>query len=86
MATPTITMAGANIVDKGVQAIVGGIGVNSFNLNLQLFGRQKNKLRPNPDAVGSHSTFKRDPDTGKITNYETYKVNPKHPSGFDLLI
>ena len=30
-------------------------------------GRGKNKLMPDPNATGSHSTFKRDPITGEIT-------------------
>jgi Bacterial toxin 24 len=32
-----------------------------------------NKLQPDPNATGSHTVFKRDPTTGKITGYETYE-------------
>ena len=46
-------------------------------------GRSKNNLKPNPNAQGAHSTFKRDPKTGKITNYKTWKPNPRNPKGFD---
>ena len=52
-------------------------------MDLQYFGKSKNKLQPDPDAIGPHSTFKGDPNTRKITNYETYEVNPKNPTGFD---
>jgi RHS repeat-associated protein len=44
-------------------------------------GRAANKLKPNTGAEGAHSTFKRGPD-GKISNYATYKPNPRNPSGF----
>jgi hypothetical protein len=49
-------------------------------------GRNKNKLEPHPEAAGPHSTFKRDPNTGKVTNYETYQkqTNPKNPSPWEL--
>jgi len=46
-------------------------------------GRSKNKLRPDPNAQGDHTTFKRNPDTGEVTNYETWRSNPKNPTGFD---
>jgi hypothetical protein len=49
-------------------------------------GRNKNKLEPHPEAVGPHSTFKRDPRTGKVTNYETYQrqTNPLDPSPWTM--
>ena len=39
--------------------------------------RNPNKLTPIEGAYEEHSTFRRDPDTGKVTNYETYDKNPK---------
>ena len=45
--------------------------------------KAKNKLKPDPNAQGDHTTFKRNPKTGEITNYETWKTNPKNPTGFD---
>ncbi|AJA46865.1 tRNA nuclease WapA [Clostridium pasteurianum DSM 525 = ATCC 6013] len=46
--------------------------------------RSKNKLKPDSRAEGPHTTFKRSPDTGKVTNYETWKPNPKNPTtGFE---
>lgn len=44
-------------------------------------------LKPSSDkTAGPHSTFKRDPSTGKITHYATYKPNPLNPSGFDEVL
>lgn len=53
---------------------------------MQLFGRKSsNKQKPDTPANGyPHSTFKTDPSTGKVTNYEIYKSNPKNPTGLDL--
>jgi RHS repeat-associated protein len=44
-------------------------------------GRGANNLRPDPNAQGAHSTFKRD-SSGAITNTATYEPNPRNPSGF----
>ena len=48
--------------------------------------RGKNKLKPNPEANGAHTTYKRDPISKKITNYATYEPNPLNPSGFDEVL
>ncbi len=45
-------------------------------------GRGKNKLRPDPNAQGPHTTFKTNTD-GKVTGHAEWKPNPKNPSGFD---
>lgn len=45
-----------------------------------------NKLKPDPKAKGDHSTFRRDPKTGKITQYAAYRKNPMNPSGFDEVL
>ena len=47
--------------------------------------RSKNKLKPNPNAQGDHSTFKYG-KTGKIEHYATYKYNPKNPSNYDEVL
>lgn len=49
-------------------------------------GRGKNSIKPDTKAQGAHSVYKRDPNTGNITNYKTYEPNPKNPSGFDEII
>ncbi|KLU63529.1 tRNA(Glu)-specific nuclease WapA precursor [Peptococcaceae bacterium CEB3] len=43
----------------------------------------RGKLGTDTDAIGPHSTFKRDPNTGEITNYRTWESNPRNPSGYD---
>ena len=52
----------------------------------QKASRTKNKIHPHPNATGDHVVYKLDPETGKITNYKVYKVNPKNPTGFDEII
>ena len=57
-----------------------------IEMNLQFFGnkgRGANNLSPDPFASGAHTTFRKDPVTGKITNYQTWNPNPRNPSGFD---
>jgi hypothetical protein len=34
------------------------------------------KLAPDAEARGPHTSFRRDPKTGRVTNYETYDLNP----------
>ena len=46
-------------------------------------GRAANKLKSDPSAQGAHSTFKRDTNTGEITNYKTWEPNSRNPNGFD---
>ena len=38
--------------------------------------RNPNKLSPVDDAVGPHTSFRRD-QNGRVTNYETYDLNPR---------
>ncbi|WP_376786627.1 MULTISPECIES: RHS repeat protein [Sphingobacterium] len=45
-------------------------------------GRGDNHLKPDSEAGGDHSSFRRDPNTGDITNSTTYEKNQKNPSGF----
>jgi hypothetical protein len=44
-------------------------------------GRNTNKLRPDSNAEGAHSAFKRGED-GNISNTATYEPNSNNPSGF----
>lgn len=44
-------------------------------------GRNTNKLRPDSNAEGAHSAFKRGKD-GNISNTATYEPNSNNPSGF----
>jgi hypothetical protein len=47
--------------------------------------RGDNKLKPDPKATGEHTTFKRDPVTGKVTGHQTWKpqTNPKDPKPWE---
>ena len=47
-------------------------------------GKRK-RLKPNPNATGAHTAIKRDPDTGKVTHYETYKpqIDPRNPNQWE---
>ncbi|KAF3361875.1 Uncharacterized protein PHSC3_001642 [Chlamydiales bacterium STE3] len=40
-------------------------------------GKRK-RFSPDKNAEGAHSTFRRDPDTGEITHYETFKPQTNH--------
>ena len=46
--------------------------------------KQKNYFKPDPKASGDHSVFRRN-ETGQISKYETYKSNPRNPTGFDSM-
>ena len=57
---------------EGMQVFMEGDGASRGG------GRAKNKLRPDPDAQGPHSTFKRDPATGRVSGHAEWdaKGNP----------
>jgi len=46
-------------------------------------GRGANHQKAIEDAVGPHSTFKRDPATDKVTGHAEWQPNPRSPSGFE---
>jgi hypothetical protein len=45
-------------------------------------GRGANKLKPDPNATGPHSTWKTDAD-GNTIGHAEWKPNARNPSGFD---
>jgi RHS repeat-associated protein len=47
-------------------------------------GRGSNRLKPDPNATGDHTTFGRDANDN-VTAYETWTPNPKNPTGFDTV-
>lgn len=73
-----LEVKGSNVI-KGILSKGAGKAVNPNT------GRAANKLKPDLNAQGAHSTFKRSPNTGEITNYKTWQPNTKNPSGFDLI-
>ena len=67
---------------KVINKVKGTIAKSkNVDTTLKNGGRGKNHLGPNKDAVGDHSSFRRDKN-GKITNTVTYKKNPQNPNGF----
>lgn len=46
-------------------------------------GRGGTKLKPDPAAQGPHTTFKRDPQTGKVSGHAEWQPNSRNPSGFE---
>ncbi|PJK07713.1 hypothetical protein CO610_08740 [Lysobacteraceae bacterium NML95-0200] len=72
--------AGVRAAAHGADAVKVGSNVTDIERGS---GRASNKLTPSPEAVGSHTTFKRDAD-GRITNYATYRENPQNPTGFQV--
>ncbi|WP_028596379.1 polymorphic toxin-type HINT domain-containing protein [Paenibacillus assamensis] len=46
-------------------------------------GKSKNNMKYDPSALGEHSTYKRDSQTGEITNWQRwYKSDPRNPQPF----
>ena len=88
----TLQVTRSSLMSRGAS-----VYVNSSEKTLEKVkrvGRAKNNMRPyspiskNEIAPGSHSTFKRDPKTGKITHYATWRKNinghPSDPHPFKL--
>jgi hypothetical protein len=42
---------------------------------------------PDANATGSHTVFRTDPVTGKVTHYETYRpqTNPRNPNSWESI-
>ncbi|RCX12208.1 RHS repeat-associated protein [Anaerobacterium chartisolvens] len=75
--TVIINSAG-NLINDGINLASSSGGSKGGS------GRGANSLKSDPAAQGNaHSTFKTDPKTGKVTNYETYQHNPRNPNGVD---
>jgi len=57
-----------------------GVWVHNCAVNV---GKSKNNMKYDPDATGEHSTFKRDPQSGEITNWQRwYTSDPRNPNPF----
>ena len=78
----------ADVVDDASDAAKGAKVADAVDTtsdtikNAKGSGRAKNKIKPDITANGPHSVYKRDLNTGQITNYKTYELNPHNPSGF----
>jgi Bacterial toxin 24 len=71
----------SSTLDKGQQAEVDAHTEEIRERAEERAGRSKNRLSPDDNAEGEHTTFKRAQD-GTITNYATYKPESRNPSGF----
>jgi hypothetical protein len=80
LASAPAAAAGLAISGYGVGTALSGAGGLGENLGRMYSKRSKNDLKPDPDATGPHSTFKRDPTSGKVSNYRTWDPNPQNPS------
>jgi hypothetical protein len=49
----------------------------------QKVGRGGTRLGPDLSAQGPHSTFKRDPTTGRVTGHAEWRPNSRNPHGYD---
>jgi RHS repeat-associated protein len=87
LASAPALAAGVAVAGYGVGTSVSGAAALGENLG-RLYSRSKNDLKPDPNATGPHSTFKRDPVTGKVTNYETYQPqsNPQNPNPWEKIL
>jgi hypothetical protein len=47
----------------------------------------RKRFTPDPNATGAHTVFRRDPVTGKVTHYETYKpqTNLRDPKPWEIV-
>lgn len=88
LASAPAIAAGAAVVAGGVVTTTSGSLALGGNLGIAFSRRHQNDLRPDPKAIGPHSTFKRDPATGRITNYETYRpqTNPNNLNPWERIL
>jgi len=68
----TVFGSDASLLDRIWAAVDLIVGTDFNNRKTKATGRGGNKLKPDEDAKGDHSTFKRD-DNGDIYKYETYE-------------
>lgn len=91
--TPTISRGVVTQVNSGTATISstsrGSITTSGASLNKRLpsasshlGGQRRNHLQPDRNAVGPHSTYKRD-QRDRISGYTEWTPNTRNPSGFD---
>jgi len=89
-ATAAVAVGGAAVAGSAAWSMGGNINNLVMSVGNQGGGNQppakggrgSNNLRPDPNATGDHTTFRRDA-SGNITHHETWRTNPQNPSGFD---
>jgi RHS repeat-associated protein len=80
-AEAAINLGGILIIDGASRISRGLTGTSSGPDPGTVLESRRNRLQPDPNATGPHSTFRRGPD-GRITHTATYRPNPRNPSGF----
>ena len=90
-----LTAGGAALLAGGAAAtalvvakydeIAGAISseLDKAGAQVQMLFARGGRLRSDPDAVGPHSTFKRNPQTGQVDKYDEFQPNSRNPNGFD---
>jgi hypothetical protein len=77
---------GARVAEAGAASLKRGV-IEEKNLqNVKNGTRQR--FRPDKKASGAHSVFRREPITGKVSHYETYRpqTNPKDPKPWESIL
>lgn len=71
-------LLGANLIGVGGSRIPAG----RRGVSVAAMRRGGNNLRPDPNAQGSHTTFRTD-QNGNVTHHAQWDPNPRNPTGFD---
>jgi hypothetical protein len=87
LASAPALAAGVAVASAGVVTTVSGSTALGENLGIVYSKRHQNDLKPDPNATGPHSVVKRDPETGRVTNYETYRpqTNSRNPNPWEKI-
>ena len=74
LATKTAQFAEQKILGKGTSTAVST--------------GTRNRLKPDPLAIGEHTVFRRNPVTNGVTHYETFRLqtNPRNPNFWESVI
>jgi hypothetical protein len=85
----TLVLPGGGTVvgAAGVGAVLGAAGaITGAAIGTAVdagFLLARGRLSFDPDAIGPHSVFKRNPQTRQVDKYDEFHPNPQNPKGFD---
>ena len=90
----TVPVFAASLATTATGGVISAHGYSMFK-NAQNLPELKSgsstkltkRLKPDPKATGAHSVIKRNPTTGKIEKYATYRpqTNPYNPNEWELV-
>jgi hypothetical protein len=84
LGTTGVVVASAAAGGYALHKATEGDGDSAGEKAADAAGGRLKVMKPIQEANGtSHTTIKRDPKTGKVSNYETWEPNPKNPTGYD---